>query len=165
MTSARLRLIAAAALFLGWLGWLGYAVWNKGTVQIVSRAQLTAATYLVVADVATGDDGQPLSTATVDTVLSCPDGNCPTGKIDVEKLPSAVTPIPAAGESRTPPAGKYLLPLVRTDHGTFRIAGLPSSPGFAASSPERARIYPWSEDVKQQLRQMGILKSIQEVRK
>src|SRR5205085_9785583 len=75
MTLARVRLVVAAAPFVGWLAWLGYAVSRKGTVQIVSRAQLTAATYLVVAEVATGEDGQPLPKARVIEVLRAPDGD------------------------------------------------------------------------------------------
>jgi hypothetical protein len=158
MTFARLRLVVAAALFLGWLGWLGWAVWHKGTVQVVSRAQLTAATHLVVADVAAGEDGQPLPTVKVTEVLRAPDGDRPAGEIEVDKLPAAVTPLPVAGESRTPPPGAYLIPLVKTDAGRFRVAGLPASPGYGPANPERPRIYPWTADVQAQLRALGVLK-------
>lgn len=158
MTFARLRLVAAALLFVGWLGWLGWAVWNKGTVQIVSRAQLAAATHLVVARVSAGDDGQPSPRVTVTDVLQAPDGDRPAGELEVERLPAAVTPLPVAGESRTPPPGEYLLPLVKTDAGRYRLAGLPASPGYAATNPERPRIYPWTADVQAQLRKLGLLK-------
>jgi hypothetical protein len=63
-----------------------------------------------------------------------------------------------AGESRTPTPGEYLLPLVKTPAGRYRIAGLPASPGNAAAAPERPRIYPWTDDVKAQLRHIGVLK-------
>jgi len=158
MTLARVRLVVAAVLFVGWLAWLGYAVSRKGTVQIVSRAQLTAATHLVVAEVAAGEDGQPLPRVRVVEVLQAPDGDRPAGELDVEKLPAAATPLPVAGESRTPPPGEYLLPLVKTDAGRFRIAGLPASPGYAATNFDRPRIYPWTPDVQAQLRKMGVLK-------
>jgi hypothetical protein len=158
MTIARLRLIGAAVLFVGWLGWLGYAVWNKGTVQIVSRAQLTAATHLVVAEVAVGPDGQPLPRVTVTEVIQAPEGDQPTGELEVERLPSAMTPLPVVGETRTPPAGMYLLPLVKTDAGRYRLAGLPASPGYPPREPDRPRIYPWTADVQTQLRKVGILK-------
>ena len=157
MSFARVKLAAAALLFFGWLGWLGLAVWSKGTVQIVSRAQLTAATHLVVAEVSAGPDGQPLPRVTVTDVLLAPDGDRPSGELDVEKLPAAVTPLPAGGASRTPPAGTYLIPLVRTDAGRFRVAGLPASPGYPAAYPDRPRIYPWTADVQAQLRKMGLL--------
>jgi len=156
MILARLKLVAAALVFAGWLTWLGIAVARKGTVQPVSRAQLAAATYLVVADVKAGDDGQPLPTVAVREVLQAPAGDRPGGEIEVEKLRSAVTPLPVAGESRTPPPGEYLIPLVRTERGTYRVAGLPASPGYPAVSPERPRVYPWTADVRAQLRAMGL---------
>ena len=158
MTFARLRLVVMAVLFVGWLTWLGYAVARKGTVQPVSRAQLAAATYLVVADVRTGADGQPEPKAAVRQVLEAPAGAAPADEIEVERLPAAVTPLPVAGESRTPPAGEYLLPLVKTERGTYRIAGLPASPGYPASTPDRPRIYPWTAGVQTQLRTIGLLK-------
>ena len=60
MSGARIRLIVAAALFLGWMVWLALAVADKGSVDPVSRAQLTEATILVTAEV-TSVDGKPAS--------------------------------------------------------------------------------------------------------
>jgi hypothetical protein len=148
MSFARVRLIVAAALFLAWLGWLGWAVSQKGTVQIVSRAQLTAATSWAIADVSVGADGVPSVTVTVKDVIH---GEAIRGVVEVRNLPSAATPLPVAGESRTPPAGEYLLPLVKVSEGVYRIAGLPKSPGVDAKSPERPVIYPWTDDVKKQV--------------
>lgn len=148
MSFAKLRLYLAALLFAGWLGWLGYAVSQKGTVQIVSRAQLTGATHWVVAEVKVGDDGVPTSKATVKEVLK---GEPIAGAIEVRGIPSSATPLPVAGESRTPPAGVYLLPLVKISDGLYKIAGLPRSPGFEPQTPERPVIYPWTEDVKKQV--------------
>lgn len=156
MSFARLRLVVAAAAFLGWLGWLGHAVLNKGTVQIVSRAQLTAATYLVVADVTTANN-LPAPAVTVKQVLRSPAGEAVPATLTVRNLPKAATPLPAAGESRTPPAGEYLLPLVRDADG-FAVAGLPRSPGYdGAPDPERPIVYPWAADVQAQLRKLGLL--------
>jgi hypothetical protein len=45
---------------------------------------------------------------------------------------------------------------VKTERGTYRVAGLPASPGFPATYPERPRVYPWTPDVKAQLRAMGL---------
>ena len=58
MTGARIRLIVAAALFLAWMSWLALAVFDKGTVDPLSRAQLTEATILVAAEVQ-AVDGKP----------------------------------------------------------------------------------------------------------
>jgi hypothetical protein len=148
MSFAKLRLIVATLLFAGWLGWLGYAVYNKGTVQIVSRAQLTGASHWVLAEVSVGDDGVPKPKVVVKQVLK---GEPITGEIEVRNLPSAATPLPVQAESRTPPAGVYLLPLVKVTDGLYRIAGLPRSPGYEPQNPERPVIYPWTEDVKKQI--------------
>ncbi len=148
MIFARARLIVAALLFFGWLGWLAYAVSQKGSVQIVSRAQLAAATHWVIADVTVGPDGIPLGMVTVKESIH---GDTLTGTIEVKNLGSSATPLPVAGESRTPPAGSYLLPLVKLSDGIYRIAGLPRSPGYEAQMPDRPVIYPWNDDVKKQV--------------
>ena len=155
MTFARIRLVVAAALFLGWLGYLGYAVSRKGTVQIVSRAQLTAASVLVVAKIESSPDGTPSSLATVVQVLGDPTDK-PSGAIEVLNLPSAATPLPVVGESRVPPAGEYLIPLVKAGEKAYRIAGLPKSPGLEAVTPDRPLVYPWADDVRAQLRTLGL---------
>src|SRR5438105_1295135 len=102
MSFAKLRLLVAFLLFAGWLGWLGYAVSQKGTVQIVSRAQLTAATDWVIAEVTLNADGTPSAKVMVKQVLK---GTPANGEIEVRNLASAATPLPVQGESRTPPAG------------------------------------------------------------
>jgi len=147
---ARLRLIVAALLFVSWLGWLGYAVSRKGTVQIVSRAQLAAATHLVIAEISVGPDGVPLTRALVKESQS---GEKLTGPIVVRNLASAMTPLPIANDSRKPVAGDYLLPLVKLATGVYEIAGLPRSPGYEAQTPRSPVIYPWTEDVKKQIAQ------------
>lgn len=156
MTARRIPLILTTVLFVGWLAYLGYAVSKKGTVQIVSRAQLTAATCLVVAKVESNPDGTPSSLATVVQVLGDPKDK-PVGVIEVINLPSSATPLPVVGESRVPPAGEYLIPLVRAGEKAYRVAGLPKSPGLDAMTSDRPLIYPWAEDVKTQLRTLGVM--------
>jgi hypothetical protein len=144
MSSSRLRLIVAAALFAAWLAWLGFAVSRKGTVQVVSRAQLAAATHWVTIRIAVAADGVPHDRATVITTHF---GDAITGEIEVRNLPASATPIPVTGDSRTPPAGEYFAAIVKLADGNFRIAGLPRSPGNEAQTPERPVIYPWTPDV------------------
>lgn len=151
MSFARIWLIVALALFLGWLGYLGYAVWYNTARKpdLVSRAQLTEAVVLVVADVGTDDEGQPRPLVTVATRLS-KDG--PTGgeEIVVENLPSAQPP-----GRPFPGAGKYLLPLVPSGVKAFRLAGLPRSPGYPPAQTVRPILYPWDDAVQAQLRTLG----------
>lgn len=59
MNGAKLRLIAAAALFLGWLAWLGYTAIAKNRGPVVSAVQVAAAAHAVIADVRSGNDGKP----------------------------------------------------------------------------------------------------------
>ena len=155
MTLARLRLFAAAAAFVGWLAWLAVAVAYKGTVQLVSTAQLTDATHVVVATVAATDTGDVVPKAKVVRVLKG-DGLTGGEELEVDRLDKAVTPWPV-NDSRAIAAGEYVLPLVKTPFG-FRVAGLPRSPGFEGARPDRPVVYPWTEDVKVQLRKYGVLK-------
>ncbi len=154
MTFARVRLVLAAVAFVAWLSWLAVTVWNKGTVQLVSTAQLTAATHLVVATVTANDAGDAQPMVTITKVLRAPDGDPVAGSIKVDKLDTAVTPLPV-NDSRRISAGEYLLPLVKTPAG-FQIAGLPRSPGVEAVDLDQPIVYPWTEDVKIQLRKYGI---------
>ena len=148
MTLARLRLVLAALLFVGWLSWLGYAVSWRASVPIVSRGQLAGATHLVVVDVSADTQGLPAPMATVTQVLHGT-GIAKGATIEVLNLPSAQPPIGGFAGS-----GQYLLPLVG-EGKLFRVAGLPRSPGYDASMPTRPVIYPWSDDVRAQLKQLG----------
>lgn len=156
MTFARLKLVLAALAFVAWLAWLAVAVYYKGTVQIVSPAQLADATHLVVAEVKTNDAGEALTKVKVVKVIRAP-ANDPVGdEIEIDRLDKSVTPLPV-NESRRIGAGEYVIPLVKSPFG-FRIAGLPRSPGFEGTTLEQPIVYPWSDDVKAQLRTMGVLK-------
>jgi hypothetical protein len=150
MTFARIRLVIAAALFLGWIGWLAYAVSQKGKAAVLSRAQLTAAD-LVVGDVTIGADGLPNTTVKVAQVIRG-EGVQSGQTIDVLNLRAAMPP----GANGFPGDGQYLLPLVG-DGKTYRVAGLPRSPGYTPPQPERPVIYPWNGDTQTQLRELGLL--------
>lgn len=156
MTFARLKLVLAALALVAWLAWLAVAVANKGTVQIVSTAQLTDASHVVVATVTADEAGNALPKVTITQVIRAPANDPIAGEIEIERLDKAVTPLPVNG-SRRIAAGEYVLPLVKTPFG-FRIAGLPRSPGFEGAILDQPIVYPWAEDVKIQLRKVGVLK-------
>lgn len=156
MTFARIRLLVAALAFLGWMAWLAVTVWNKGTVQLVSTAQLTEATHVVVATVTTNDAGDAQPKVAVSKWLRSPVGEPTPGEIEVAGLHKAVTPLPI-NDSRRIGKGEFVLLLVKTPLG-FAIAGLPRSPGFEGATPDQPVVYPWTEDVKIQLRKYGVLK-------
>jgi hypothetical protein len=159
MTGARIRLIVTLALFAGWLAWLAVAVYqarhDPNRVPVVSRAQLLAANVLVVAEVRMDpEDGLPASMATVAQVIR---GNSISTDqpIPVLNLKSSLP----SGAEHFPGAGTYLLPLY-FDGSTYRIAGLPLSPGYEQpASGARPRIYPWNSRVEEQLRDLGYFPS------
>ena len=142
MTFARLRFALALLAFAAWLGWLAFAVAEKGD-PVLSRAQLLNATHLVYAEVAVGDDGLPKATATVVEVAR---GDKLTGEITVLNLAKALP----AGAKSFPGPGLYLLPL-GGDGKTFRVVGLPRSPGYEPADPVRPVIYPATEATRRQL--------------
>ncbi|OWK35935.1 hypothetical protein [Fimbriiglobus ruber] len=153
MSFARLRLILAAALFLGWIAWLGYAVSQKGRVAVISRGQLTAATHLVVAQVTLAPDGLPEPTVKITEVVRGSGVPAAGAEAEVLNLPAAMPP----GVAAFPGPGEYLLPLVG-DGKSFRVAGLPRAPGYERQSgAARPAIYPWNADAKAQLRDLGLL--------
>ncbi len=148
MSGARIRLLVAAALFLGWMIWLGLAVADKGSVDPVSRAQLTEATILVTAEVSSVE-GKPVSKVKVVKRISAT-GPAEGTEIDVANLPQAVVP-----RKGFPGDGVYLLALVPRDASGFSIAGLPRSPGYEPTNPPHPSIYPWNEATQTQLRALG----------
>ena len=145
MTFARLRFAVALLAFVAWLGWLAAAVALKGD-PILSRAQLLNATHLVYAEVTVGDDGLPRSGATVVEVAR---GEAVTGNITVLNLSKALP----AGAKSFPGPGVYLLPL-NGDGKTFRVVGLPRSPGYDAADPVRPVIYPATAATRLQLQRL-----------
>jgi hypothetical protein len=151
MSFARIRLIAAILLFLAWIAYLGYTAatnyWNKP--DLVSRAQLTEATALVVADLTTDEEGKPKVLTKITHRLSV-SGPVAGTEIVVENLPSAQPP-----GKPFPGPGEYLLPLIATGDRVYRIAGLPRSPGYPPMQFVRPVIYPWTEAVKAQIQKLG----------
>ncbi len=152
MSRARILLIVATVAFVGWLAWLAVAVAQKGKAPVVSRAQLTAASHILVVDVQVGDDGLPKSQAKVLRVLRG-EGVLPDATIEVVNMPSAMPP----GASGFPGSGEYLLLLV-SDGSTYRIAGMPRSPGYEPTSPVRPTIYRWGPDTEAQLCGLKVLR-------
>ena len=151
MSFARIRLYIAAILFFGWLAWLGFAVSQKGTVQIVS----TAATHVVVGTVTLDASGRAEPKVQVKEVLRSLDADKIPGTITIGRVDKCVTPLAVNG-SRDLAAGDYLFLLVK-EGTTFRVAGLPRSPGIEATTPERPIAYPWTDDVKAQLRKWKLV--------
>ena len=161
MTAARVRLLAALVLFLGWLTWLGITVFTHRTnpPEIVSRSQMLAATTMIVADVTLGEDGLPSETVTVAFKVGTVIGPA-SGTVKVRNLKSAQSSL---AEALKP--GKHLLLLTGGENDTYEIAGWPRSAGVESRFPgeeltndkkvRRPVVYPWAPAVEAQLKSLG----------
>ena len=140
----RVRLLVAAALFVGWLGWLGFTAVTKSRAPVVSRAQAAGADAVVVADLTAGEDGAPAAVATV--IESLREGGPAAGSIVVANLPKA------SGYSGP---GKYLL-LLNKDAPDgpplYRLTGQQRSPGADMADVGPPRIYPWTDKTADDMR-------------
>ena len=129
MIPLRLRLLVAAAVFLGWLAWLGYAALAKHRGPVVSAAQAAAATHPVFAEVSAGPDGKPAAEVKVVTALTAA-GPAADTQVFVVNL----------GEARGfDGPGEYLLMLVPS--GAGMIAEGRDRPLFAVAGPQRSAGY------------------------
>jgi hypothetical protein len=144
MTFARIRLVVAALLLLGWLSYLGYLALGHPRAVVVSRSQMLAATYVVKAEVALDSAGKPEGTATV--LESFGPQRLPQGeKIIIDNLNEArltgTKPLSAAGE--------YLLLLERVPGARqFRVVNALAAAG--RESTHLFLVYPWSGEVERQ---------------
>ncbi|MCI0704176.1 MAG: hypothetical protein L0241_24220 [Planctomycetia bacterium] len=144
LTSGRVRLFIAAALFIGWLGWLSFAALTKSREPTVSRAQAAIATVAVVAEVKASANGLPEGVVIVKESLKR-DGPAPESEIEVVNLPRSI--------GFTKP-GQYLLllkPLTTDGKPIYAIVTQPRSPGSSPSDSDAPKIYPWSDDVQKQV--------------
>jgi hypothetical protein len=173
--SKRVRLIVTAGLFVGWIAWLGYTALTKSRAPTVSRAQAAAAAVPVRAKLTTEPQDRAVQ-------LLRPGGNGPVTqelKARADKPAFVVEVIeqlhpngPAAGtkigvKNLPDCAGytgaddnEYLLLLIRDDdalidgHPAYVLVGQQRSPGSEFDRTSPPMIYPWSEDVRQQVKRL-----------
>jgi hypothetical protein len=151
MSGRAWRLAIAAAVFLGWLGWLGYAALSKSRAPVVSRAQASATTHPVVAEVQYGGEGKPGTRVKVvqsltekgpaaDTELFVPNLTGAAGYVGPGQDLLLLMPDPQivkfAVEGRELPA--------------YAVVGQQRSPGFDLAGVGPPLIYRWSPDVEAQ---------------
>jgi hypothetical protein len=141
MKRSPIALIFFLLLFIGWMIWLGNEALQHRSPVVVSRSQLLAAQYDVLADVVPGADNKPDQKIQVQSVLS--DGaGAPTAGQTIT-IHNMLDTQGFAGK------GTYVLPLVKRG-GEFWVADLPFDPGFPPLRSLPPRIYPWTPEVKQQ---------------
>jgi hypothetical protein len=173
LTSGRIRLFIAAALFIGWMGWLTITALTKSDAPTVSRAQAAAASVPVRAELfagvadresfhrRTGTHGgemtkvlkaqadKPAFVVKVKEQLH-PNGPAADTEIGVTNLPEC---------SGYAGPGEYLLLLNRNEEATidgkpaYTLVGQQRSPGADLEGVGPPRIYPWTERTGSDLRQ------------
>lgn len=163
-SALRVRLVLATGLFVIWLGYLLFLVirtanpvvhwWpfaiTKTQPIILSRPQFLVSPVVIIAEVKEGRDDHPGTDVTVTAVARSPDDpNDWKGKtISVTNLPVV------SREEGWQGPGEYILPLL-PDGSSFRIAPLPSSPGFDATGrPSSLHIYPVNPQTQRQLEEI-----------
>jgi hypothetical protein len=143
MKLARLRLILAAILFVGWLGWLGYLALEYRKPVIVSRSQLLVATSVIKAEIALDAKGKP--SPTVRVIESFDRQRIPDETITIENISDARLP-----DGKTPATGgPYLLLLEQMPERRYKVAG--AAGGSGVNSGQLFIIYPWSSEVERQI--------------
>lgn len=138
MVNPKWKLYLAALAFVGWLSWLGYAVWNKDQGSPLPRGLIIAADTILVAEVGQDDQGGVNQQAVVKEVFRGEGLAAEGDQIAVLNLPNASHP-----RGGPPAPGEYLL-ILEGDGKTFRLCGLPRSPGYERSPPVRPTVYPWN---------------------
>lgn len=150
MSPARLRLLAAAVLFFGWLCWLGYLAATKTRPLVVSHSQVMAADRFVSAEVTLAPDtGIPNKTVTVVEDLR-PVGAPLAGAIEVRNIELAEV---TGGHTRFQDRGRYLLMLSPVPAAGDRAFELTRPPGRIHKpagaervEPGRPWAYVWDND-------------------
>ena len=151
MNGAKLRLIVAAALFLGWLSWLGYSALVKNRGPVVSRVQAAAAAHAVVGELTAGADGKPAPEVKI--VESFTEGGPAAG--------SEIYVVNGAEAKGFDGPGQYLLllsanstargiPINGKEVALYSLVGLQRSPGYELAGTGNPTIYKLTPEVRTQ---------------
>jgi hypothetical protein len=136
-------LFASIVLFSGWIGWLIYLAATKRQMIVVSRPQLLACEFAVVADL--GDRTGPV---VVDQVYLPRENKPEVPELKGQQI--EVTNLERCSGYTRP--GKYLLALVSNpDDKSYHVVPTPHSPGYFPSPENVLRIYPDTPDTRWQI--------------
>ena len=150
MKGAKVRLVVASILFVGWLGYLAFLAFNYSRPVVVSRSQMMIATHLAEAKIFLEND-RPVRAEIIRFLGKTPEADVKPGTepILIADLQSAlqINQKPLQNE------GIYLLPLVEQGKSKYALVSPPRSPGLE-SPPARPLIYPFSPEVEKQVRDL-----------
>jgi hypothetical protein len=171
---ARILLLATTAVLIGWFVWLSYTALTKSRAPIVSRAQATAATVVVVAELDTATQDRVLHlrrpAPNQDQIVAELKEKVDRPAIIVKVVEQLTTKGPGEGEfigvenlpsctGYTGP-GKYLLLMNKNETGRFLdgdvyiLVGQQRSPGADLSGVGPPMVYRWEPDVEAQAKRL-----------
>lgn len=153
MKGAKVRLIVAAALFLGWLAWLSYTAVAKNRGPVVSHVQAASAAHVVAAEL-TGNEKPTPEAKVAESFTEAAPG--PGTEIYVANLADA--------KGYEGP-GQYLLlltgnttgrsiPINGKDIPIYTMVGLQRSPGYELAGTGHPVIYRMSNEVRAQVKKL-----------
>ena len=155
MNGAKLRLIVAAALFLGWLSWLGYAAVAKNRGPVVSKVQAAAASQPIAAELTAGSDGKP--EPQVKVIESFTEGSPASGtELYVANLAEAKG-FEGPGEYvllLNPDVAARVFPVNGKDLRLYSVVGLQRSPGYELAGTGSPTIYKLTNEVRAQVKKL-----------
>jgi hypothetical protein len=154
-----MMVVAAAALFIGWLLFLSYAALMKpsGPVnsQVVSRAQAAAASTPLAAELVVGPDGNPAPEV---KVIEPYNGAAPAAGTELYVLNlSEAKGFEGPGQYLlllNPDLGGRPIPVNGKDLRTYSVVGSLRSPGYEVPGNARPVIYKLNDTVKAQIRKL-----------
>lgn len=155
MTAAKIRLAVAAVLFVGWMSWLGYLAATSGDAIVLSRPQLLVSSAHITAKLTAAQDSATPSTAVTVQKIHWAPGTHDNLKEGAELT---ISNLESCGRAQGwQGSGLYILPLLRTENGSYVITPTPPSPGYIAlpdprnTHDPRLRIYPETPHTLRQL--------------
>ena len=156
MNGAKLRLVVAATLFVGWLVWLGYTAGAKNRGPVVSHVQAAAAAHAVAAELKADAEGKPALEVKVLESL----------KPGSPEKDTSLYVINLADAKGFDGPGEYLLllsadptprqiPVNGKDLPMRSLVGMQRSPGYELSGTGGPLIYRMSDSVREQFQKLS----------
>ena len=155
MNLAKLRLIVAAALFLGWLSWLGYSAVAKSRGPVVSKVQAAAATHPVAAELIAGTDGKPEPQVKVIEAFAAgaPEPGTDLYVVNLAEAKGFEGP----GQYvllLNPDVAARVFPVNGKDLRLYSVVGLQRSPGYELAGTGSPTIYKLTNEVRTQVNKL-----------
>jgi hypothetical protein len=142
MSKAKIRFVVTAGVFAAWMGYLCYLALIRPTPTVLSRAQFTGVSVIVVADVRF-EDGKPIKKIQIRETLK---GEKLPAEAEISNWDRAIL----SNNKPFTESGPYLLALEPSGDG-FRLAYGAPSPGYERP-PMVSVVYPWRDETEKQIR-------------